>query len=102
MILSRVTARVVLLADGVTVRGLVGGAAMGRQDILGVRNYPLGKGPRLIELVSRDPSTPPQRLPPVSNEDDAFRSWFDSLPALALPKAVEAEARSETASGGAL
>ncbi len=90
MIFSRFTARVVLATDSVTVRALVGGAAMRRQDVLGVRKYQRGKGPPLIELVPRDPAAAPLRLPPVWNEDDTFRAWFDSLPALALPKAHEA------------
>ncbi len=89
MIFSRLSARIVLSSDGVTVRALVGGAQMQRQDILGVREYPCGKGPRLIELVSRHPGAAPLRLPPAWNEDKAFRAWFDSLPALALPEARE-------------
>jgi len=87
MIISCFTARVVLEPDGVTVRALVGGAAMRRQDILGVRAYQRRKGPRLIELVSRHPEVKPLRLPPVRYEDGPFRVWFDSLPALALPGA---------------
>jgi hypothetical protein len=83
MIVSRFTARVVLEADGVAVRALVGGARMSRQDVLGVRYYPQGKGPRLIELVSRDPAAAALRLPPVSYEDGPFRTWFSSLPVLA-------------------
>jgi hypothetical protein len=90
MIFSRFTARVVLEPDGVTVRALVGGALMKRQDILGVREYQRGKGPRLIELVSRHPEAPPLRLPPIWNEDGAFRAWFDSLQQLALPEARDA------------
>jgi hypothetical protein len=90
MIFSRFTARVVLEPDGVTVRALVGGALMKRQDILGVREYQRGKGPRLIELVSRHPEAPPLRLPPVWNEDGAFRTWFDSLQQLPLPQARDA------------
>ena len=69
MIFSRFTARVVLAADSVTVRALVGGAAMSRQDVLGVRNYPHGKGPRLIELVSRDPAAAPLRLRNIDGKD---------------------------------
>jgi hypothetical protein len=87
MIVSRFTARVVLEADGLAVRALVGGAAMKRHDILGVREYQRGKGPRLIELVSTHPSVAPLRLPPVWNEDASFRAWFDSLQQLALPEA---------------
>ena len=87
MIVSRFTARVVLGADGLAVRALVGGAAMERQHILGVREYQRGKGPRLIELVSRLPAQEPLRLPPVWNEDGAFRAWFDSLQQLAPPEA---------------
>jgi hypothetical protein len=85
MILSRFTARVVLEPDAVRVRALVGGATMGRQDIRGVREYQRGKGPRLIELVPWHPEAAPLRLPPVTYEDAHFRSWFDSLPQLALP-----------------
>jgi hypothetical protein len=87
MVISRFTARVVLEQDGVTVRALVGGARMSRQDILGVRYYQRGKGPRLIELVARDPAVSPLRLPPVRYEDGPFRTWFSSLPALAAPAA---------------
>ena len=87
MIFSRFTARVVLEPDGVAVRALVGGAEMRRQDILGVREYQRGKGPRLIELVSRLPGAAPLRLPPVRYEDGPFRVWFDTQPALALPGA---------------
>jgi hypothetical protein len=90
MIFSRFSARVVLVPDGVTVRALVGGAAMKRQDILGVREYQRGKGPRLIELVCRHHEAASLRLPPVWNEDGAFRAWFDSLPPLALPEARDA------------
>jgi hypothetical protein len=90
MIFSRFTARVVLDPDGVTVRALVGGAAMKRQDILGVREYQRGKGPRQIELVSQRHEASSLRLPPVWNEDGAFRAWFDSLPPLALPEARDA------------
>jgi hypothetical protein len=90
MIVSRFTARVVLDADGLAVRALVGGTAMKRQDILGVREYQRGKGPRLIELVSRHPAEGPLRLPPVWSEDAAFRAWFDSLQQLALPETHEA------------
>jgi hypothetical protein len=90
MLISRFTARVLLEPDGVTVRALVGGAAMKRQDILGVRDYQRGKGPRLIELVPRRPETTPLRLPPVTYEDRAFRAWFDSLPQLALPASSDA------------
>lgn len=90
MIFSRFTARVVLEPDGVTVRALVGGALMKRQDIRGVREYQRGRGPRLIELVSRHPEAPPLRLPPVWNEDGAFRAWFDSLQQLPLPEARDA------------
>lgn len=89
MIVSRFTARVVLDADGLAVRALVGGAAMKRQDILGVREYQRGKGPRLIELVSRHPAEGPLRLPPVWSEDAGFRAWFDSLQQLALPETHE-------------
>lgn len=85
MIFSRFTARVVLEPDGVVVRALVGGAAMKRHHILGVREYQRGKGPRLIELVPRIPEAAPLRLPPVTYEDALFREWFDSLPPLALP-----------------
>ncbi len=46
-----------------------------------------GKGPRLIELVSQHPEVAPLRLPPVWNEDGAFRAWFDSLQQLPLPEA---------------
>jgi hypothetical protein len=84
MIFSRFTARVVLEPDAVTVRALVGGGGMKREDILGVREYQRSKGPRLIELVSRREAAP-LRLPPVRYEDGPFRVWFDSLPALALP-----------------
>jgi hypothetical protein len=87
MIFSRFTARVVLEPDAVRVRAFVGGAAMRRQDIRGVREYQRGKGPRLIELVSLRPEAAPLRLPPVTYEDEHFRSWFDSLPQLALPGA---------------
>jgi hypothetical protein len=89
MIISRFTARVVLEQDAVTVRALVGGARMSRHDILGVRYYQRGKGPRLIELVSRDPAAASLRLPPVRYEDGPFRSWFSSLPSLAPPLAHE-------------
>jgi hypothetical protein len=90
MIFSRFTARVVLEPDAVRVRALVGGAAMERQDIRGVREYQRGKGPRLIELVSWRPEAAPLRLPPVTYEDGHFRSWFDSLPQLALSGARDA------------
>lgn len=90
MIFSRFTARVVLEPDGVRVRALVGGALMSRHDILGVREYQRGKGPRLIELVSRHPGAAPLRLPPVGYEDGPFRAWFDSLPTLPLPEASDA------------
>ena len=69
---------------------IVGGAAMERQDIRGVREYQRGKGPRLIELVSWRPEAAPLRLPPVTYEDGHFRSWFDSLPQLALSGARDA------------
>jgi hypothetical protein len=92
MMISRFTARVVLEQDAVTVRALVGGARMSRQDILGVRYYQRAKGPRLIELVSRDPAARPLRLPPVRYEDGPFRIWFSSLPSLAPPEAHEAGA----------
>jgi hypothetical protein len=85
MIFSRFTARVVLEPDAVRVLALVGGAAMERQEIRGVREYQRGKGPRLIELVHWRPEAAPLRLPPVTYEDGHFRSWFDSLPQLALP-----------------
>ena len=88
MIVSRFTARIVLDAESVSVRALVGGAVMKRLDILGVREYQRAKGPRLIELVSRHPSAAPLRLPSVWKEDAAFRTWFDSLPQLALPEAA--------------
>jgi len=90
MIFSRFTARVVLEPDAVRVRALVGGAAMSRQDIRGVREYQRGKGPRLIELVPWRPEAAPLRLPPVTYEDEHFRSWFDSLPQLALSGARDA------------
>jgi hypothetical protein len=91
MIFSRLTARVVLEQDGVRVRALVGGARMSRQDILGVRYYQRGKGPRLIELVARDPAAAALCLPPVRYEDGPFRIWFNSLPALAPPVADDSE-----------
>jgi hypothetical protein len=90
MIFSRFTARVVLEPDAVTVRALVGGATMSRQDIRGVREYQRGKGPRLIELVSWRPEAAPLRLPPVKYEDGHFRAWFDSLPQLAVSGARDA------------
>jgi hypothetical protein len=72
---------------------------MSRQDILGVRYYQRGKGPRLIELVPRDPAAASLRLPPVRYEDGPFRTWFSSLPALALPVAhVDAGALSAASS----
>jgi hypothetical protein len=99
MIISRFTARVVLEEGSVRVRALVGGARMSRQDILGVRYYQRGKGPRLIELVPRDPAAASLRLPPVRYEDGPFRTWFSSLPALALPVAhVDAGALSAASS----
>jgi hypothetical protein len=90
MLFSRFTARVVLEPQGVTVRALVGGATMSRQDIRGVREYQRGKGPRLIELVPWRPEAAALRLPPVTYEDGHFRSWFDSLPRLALSGASDA------------
>lgn len=84
MLFSRFTVRVVLEPDAVAVRALVGGATMSRQDIHGVREYQRGKGPRLIELVPWRPEAAPLRLPPVTYEDGHFRSWFDSLPQLAV------------------
>ncbi len=89
MIVSRFTARVVLEQDGVSVRALVGGARMSREDILGVRYYSQVKGAPLIELVARDSAAAPLRLPPVRYEDGPFRVWFNSLPALAVPVAHE-------------
>jgi hypothetical protein len=67
---------------------------LSRHDILGVREYQRGKGPRLIELVSCHPGVAPLRLPPVRYEDGPFRVWFDSLPALALPAARDANVAS--------
>lgn len=96
MIISCFTARVVLEPDGVTVRALVGGAAMRRLDVLGVREYQRGKGPRLIELLSRHPEVKPLRLPPVRYEDGPFRIWFDSLRALTLPESDTGRARQFT------
>jgi hypothetical protein len=96
MIASRFMARVILDADAIAVRALVGGATMKRQDILGVREYQRGKGPRPIEVVSKYPSAASLRLPPVWSEDAAFRAWFDSLQQLALPEGhapVSAKAR---------
>jgi hypothetical protein len=90
MIFSRFTARVVLEPDAVTVRALVGGTTMSRQDIHGVREYQRGKGPRLIELVSWRPEAAPLRLPPVKYEDGHFRAWFDSLPQLTVSGARDA------------
>jgi hypothetical protein len=90
MIFSRFTARVVLDSNGVTVRSLVGGATMSRQDIHGVREYQRGKGPRLIELVPRRPEAAPLRLPPVTYEDAHFRAWFGSLPQLAMSETFDA------------
>ena len=90
MLFSRFTARVVLEPEGVTVRALVGGATMSRHDIRGLREYRRGKGPRLIELAPWHPEAAPLRLPPVTYEDGHFRSWFNSLPGLALSGASDA------------
>jgi hypothetical protein len=90
MLFSRFTARVVLEPDAVTVRALVGGATMSRQDIRGVCEYQRDKGPRLIELVPWRPEAAPLRLPPVTYEDGHFQAWFSSLPQLAVSGARDA------------
>lgn len=90
MLFSRFTARVVLEPEAVTVRALVGGATMSRQDIRGVREYQRGKGSRLIELVPSRPGAAPLRLPPVTYDDGHFWPWFDSLPRLAPSGASDA------------
>jgi hypothetical protein len=89
MLFSRFTASVILKPEAVTVRALVGGATMSRQDIRGVREYQRRKGARLIELVPRRAEAAPLKLPPVMYEDGHFRSWFDSLPRLALSGATD-------------
>jgi len=75
--------RVVLRGDDLEVRRLVGGHAIQRNDILGIRRHTLKTGSRILEVVPRTDGIMPLFIPPVLREDDEFRLWFASLPALA-------------------
>ena len=78
-----VTSRVILRVDDLELRRLVGGKVIRRSDILGVRRRALGAGLRIVEVVPRIAGVTPLLIPPVLRADDAFRLWFESLPALA-------------------
>ena len=78
-----VASRVILRADDLELRRLVGRKVIRRSDILGVRRHALRAGLRGVEVVPRIAGVTPLLIPPVLRADDAFRLWFESLPALA-------------------
>ena len=77
-----VASRVILRADDLELRRLVGGKLIRRSDILGIRRHALRAGLRIVEVVPRIAGATPVLIPPVLRADDAFRLWFVSLPAL--------------------
>ena len=81
IVLNVIVARVSLCADDLELRRLVSRKAIRRSDILGVRRYVLQSGLQVFELVPRMAGVT-LRIPPVVCADDAFRLWFESLPAL--------------------
>ena len=78
-----VASRVVLRADDLELRRLVGRKVIRRSDILGIRRRAPRAGVRIVEVVPRIAGVTPVLIPPVLRADDAFRLWFESLPALA-------------------
>ena len=89
MIFLKFMSQMVLTADGISLRALlVTNRTVHRDEILFVRQYVLRKS-RIFELVLRAPSAKPVRVPPVRNEDAAFRSWFVSLPAESSPGVLQ-------------
>ena len=78
-----VASRVILRADDLELRRLLSRKVIRRNDILGIRRPALKAGLRMFEVVPRMAGFTPLVIPPVLRADDAFRLWFESLPALA-------------------
>lgn len=78
-----ITARAILRADDLELRRLFGRRLIRRDDILGVRYYATTSGLRIVLVVCRTPDALPLRVPRPVRIDDAFRTWFESLPLLA-------------------
>ena len=81
-VLNIFTSRVILRTDELTLRRLVGNRTIRRSDILGIRCHTPTPGLRAFEVVPRADNVKPLLIPPVLGENDAFRLWFESLPAL--------------------
>jgi hypothetical protein len=93
MILFRLTSRVVLTGDGISLHApLLAGRTLHRHEILAVHQYLAGKS-RIIELLLHAPNAKPVRVPAVRGEDEAFRNWFASLPAAGVPPSTARGAR---------
>jgi len=75
-----ITSRVILRADGLELRRLVGGRSIRRSDILGIRAH--ATPTPALEVVLHTNADRPLWVMPVLGEDQRFRSWFESLPAL--------------------
>jgi PH (Pleckstrin Homology) domain-containing protein len=81
IVVNVITSRVILRADGLELRRLVGSRSIRRSDILGVRTY--AAATPVLEVVPHANAGRPLLITPVSGEDRQFRLWFESLPALA-------------------
>jgi hypothetical protein len=78
-----ITLRVILRADGLDLRRLVGNRSIRRSDILGVYRPQIERtATPVLEVVLHANSGKPLFITPVLNEDERFRLWFESLPAL--------------------
>ena len=80
--LNAFTSRVILRAEGLELRRLLGRKALQRSDIRGVRLHALKSGTRIFQVVPRSAGAKLLSIPPVLRADDAFRLWFESLPLL--------------------
>jgi hypothetical protein len=76
-----ITSRVILRADGLELRRLVGSRSIRRRDILGIRAC--AASTPALEVVLYANAGRPLLITPVLGEDQRFRTWFESLPALA-------------------
>jgi hypothetical protein len=64
------------------------GTVIQRSDILGVRRHALNSGLYVFEVVPRIAGVKHLAIPAALRADDAFRFWFESLPALAEDRDV--------------
>ncbi len=89
LILNRLMSRLVLTMDSLALTRLIRTRMLHRDEILGVRQDVSPSGLRWVEVVPRQSDSKPFRVPLVSGQDDAFRLWFDSLPASSEPQISE-------------